>query len=468
MRRRDFIKGAVGFAAAAALYPSRVAADVVPDDGTFQLPLDQIKFDADIFAKNDAKTIMIFLSGGMSDVVGNTQHIKQIIDEDLSQTPYDKGAFEIDSSTPYTSSTQNHFWKEAGGDYLEKMLANADLNLFRTCYREGGSLAHGLSQKRYGHGNDQGYDSGIVATLMHALHRNGAIPEDAKLTNVAIDGGFHRFLEDNAAQEILPGYLRPISFNRAFDNPYNYKRDDLGQVNLGDYSVNEIFNSANYDARLNALMQKNNHYDALSDTFNYRKEISDFIEEVKNAELPVVYPNTIDGRKLETAMRILTNNPETRVVTMSGGHSGWDDHSDAITNHRLRAHELFAAIDAAIEHANSLQMDNINIVLFGDFGRNISLNSTYGWDHGNNQNVYWFGGRKFFNSLGIVGETELHVWLKKARLYNRPAQGSFQMQPFNIAATIYSLYGITNPEVLTGGYGVIDPKEKIGTSLLKG
>lgn len=457
----------MGLAAAAAILPSKLSADVVPDDGTVPLPLDEVNFDADIFARNDAKTIIVFLSGGMSDVVGNTQHIKQIRDEDLSYIPYGTGEFDIDSNTA-NSSTQNSFWREAGGEYLEKMLTNRDMNLFRTCYSKNASVAHGINQKRYAHGNDKGYESGIVATLMHVLYRNGAIPENAKLTNVSIDAGFYKLLQDNAAPQALPGYLKPISFNRAFDNPYNYKIDEYGRVDLGDYSSNEIFNAADYDARLNALMQKNNHYDALSDVFNFKKEISDFIEEVRTVELPVEYPNTTDGRKFETAMRILTNNPDTKVVTISGGHSGWDDHSDAIVNHKSRASELFAAIDAAMDHANSLQMDNINIVLFGDFGRNINLNSSYGWDHGNNQNVYWFGGRRFFNSLGIVGETELHVWLKEARLYNRPTADSFQFQPYSIAATIYRLYGITNPEVLTGGYGVIDPSEKIGTPLFKG
>ncbi len=468
MRRRDFIKGAMGFAATATVFPSRAAADVIPDDGSTPLPLDQVRFDPDIYARNDARTIMVFLGGGMSEVVANTQHIRQIMDEDLSFVPYEKGAFEIDSTTPYTTSTQNHFWKQAGGDFLEKMLSNGDMNLFRTCYRGHGSAGHGINQRRYAHGNDRGYESGIVATLMHVLYRNGAIPQNAKLPNVSIDGGFYKLLQDNGAPKALPGYLKPISFNRSFDNPYNYGRDDQGWVDLGDYSADRIFNEVGYDARLNALMQKNNHYDALSDVFNYRKEISDFIEEVKNAELPVEYPDTIDGRKFEVAMRILTNNPDTKVVTMSGGHSGWDDHSDAIMNHMSRAHELFAAIDAAIDHANSLQMDNLNIVLFGDFGRNMNINSAKGWDHGNNQNVFWFGGDRFFNNLGIVGETELQVWLKKARLYSRPTADSFKFPPYNIAATIYALYGITNPEILTGGYGVIDPEDKIGTPFLKG
>jgi len=83
--------------------------------------------------------------------------------------------------------------------------------------------------------------------------------------------------------------------------------------------------------------------------------------------------------------------------------------STAIRLHRPRAYELFEAIHTAMQHADALGRENINIVLFGDFGRNMNLNSSMGWDHGNNQVVYWFGGRTLFNRLGVVGETELHV-----------------------------------------------------------
>ena len=446
MKRREFLKSGLGVAVASAISPSLLWADIIPDDKRVPLPLDEVTFDANLFADNDAQTIIVFLSGGMSDVVGNMSHIPQIIRDDLSQRSYPEALL---------TATTNGFWKEAGGEFLEQLLASGHLNLFRTCYQHDPIQAHGINQKRYMHGNGVGYDSGIVATLMHVLHRNGVIPEGARLTNVAVDGGNVRLLQDFGTSTPLPGYLRPASFNRNFDNPYNYKRDERGQVDLGDYSANERFNGANFDTRLNALMQKHNHYDALSDVFNRRKEISDFIEQVRNLTLPVDYPDTIDGRKFETAMRILTNNPDTRVVSITAGHSGWDDHSDAIRLHQPRAYELFEAIHTAMQHADALGRENINIVLFGDFGRNMNLNSSMGWDHGNNQVVYWFGGRTLFNRLGVVGETELHVWMRKGRLYSRPAPGSYQFPPYSIASTIYSLYGITNPEVLTGGSPVI-------------
>ncbi len=461
MRRRDFLKGALGSVAATVLAPSVLRGDIIPDDGTKPLPsMADVEFDATKFAANDPQTIVVFLGGGMSDVVGNIQHIDQIRKEALSYSKYpDEGL------TP----TANGFWKEAGGDFLERMFARKELNVFRTCYQTDRIQAHGINQKRYMHGNDRGYDSGLVTTLLHVLEYYDAISEDAKFVNVAIDGGNERLLNDFAMPRPLRPFLRPVSFNRDFSNPYNYKIDERDLVDLGDYSANTIFNEAGFDGRLNALMLKNNHYDALSDVFNKRREISGFIEERRTAALPVAYPDTIDGRKFETAMRILSGNPDTKVVTINGGHSGWDDHSNALPLHRARAYELFEAIDAAMRHADAIGRDNLNIVLFGDFGRNMNLNSTGGWDHGNNQVVYWFGGKRFFNHFDKpMGETILDErYIASHRLYSRPAENAFQFRPYSIAATIYALYGIKNPEILTGGYGVIDPSSHGFSTFLK-
>ncbi|MCF6201156.1 MAG: DUF1501 domain-containing protein [Hydrogenimonas sp.] len=457
MKRREFLKNTIAMAAASTLFPGFSSGDVVPVDSSKPLPLDQVIFDYDTFAKNDAQTIIVFLSGGMSDVVGNVQHIEEIKSKDMSLKKYPANGI-----TP----TTNGFWKEAGGDFLEQMLSDGNLNVFRTCYNPGGSLAHGFSQKRNMNGNDAGYNSGIVTTLMHVLNQNGAISPTATLTNVAIDGGDYRLLEDGATSQMLPDFLRPASFNRGLENVYNYMMSPDG-VSVGDTSANQKLNSANFSEELTALSQRHNLYDALSNIFNRRNEMSNFLESIIAEKLPVEYPATVDGLKLEAAMRILVNNPDTKVVCTLGGYNGWDDHSNAIENHTKRAYQLFDAINSAMEHAKAVGKDNINIVLFSDFGRNLTLNSADGWDHGNNQVIYWFGGKKYFNQLGIVGNTYLYEMIKKYRLYSRPKDDSYQFRPYSIAATIYALYGITNPEVLTGGYGVIDPKDYTGSSFLK-
>ena len=88
---------------------------------------------------------------------------------------------------------------------------------------------------------------------------------------------------------------------------------------------------------------------------------------------------------------------------------------------------------------------------FGDFGRNVNLNSAYGWDHGNLQNLYVIGGKKYFTNQGIAGETVLDVTGKLNRLWLKPKDGTYTFEPLSIAATIYKLYGIENPNALTGG-----------------
>ncbi|BDY13584.1 DUF1501 domain-containing protein [Hydrogenimonas cancrithermarum] len=460
MRRRDFIKTTIAMAAATALLPSSAEADVVPVDASNPLPMDQVVFDKDIFDKNDAQTIIIFLSGGMSDVVGNVKHVlEDIIPNDMSLKKYpDK----------LISPTDNGFWKEAGGDYLEDMLVSGNLNVFRTCYNPTAALAHGINQKRYMNGNEAGFNSGIVTTLMHVLNRNNAVSKDAILTNVAINGSDYRLLEDGATPTMLPDFLRPASFNRNLQNVYNYAMTSDGLVSVGDTSATEKLNAANFSTELTALSQEHNLYDALSDIFNRRGEMSDFLDEIVNGDLPVQYPSTVDGTRVEAAMRILINNPSTKIVSMVGGYNGWDDHSNAIENHTKRASQLFEAIKVAIDHAGAVGKDSINIVVFGDFGRNLTLNSAGGWDHGNNQVLYWFGGKKFFNQLGIVGETYLDEHVKKYRLYSHPTDSSYQLRPYSIAATIYALYGVENPEVLTGGAGIIDPVDYTGKTFLRG
>lgn len=81
----------------------------------------------------------------------------------------------------------------------------------------------------------------------------------------------------------------------------------------------------------------------------------------------------------------------------------------------------------------------------------MNINPALGWDHGNNQNVYWFGGTRYLNHLGVVGETSLHQVGK--RLFSRPAKNSVQFEPFSVAATIYALYGFKQTQALCSGFG---------------
>ena len=49
----------------------------------------------------------------------------------------------------------------------------------------------------------------------------------------------------------------------------------------------------------------------------------------------------------------------------------------------------------------------------------------------------------------IVGTTERFGAPGQNRQYTRPMTGSYQAEPMSVASTVYSYFGIQNPEVLT-------------------
>jgi len=123
--------------------------------------------------------------------------------------------------------------------------------------------------------------------------------------------------------------------------------------------------------------------------------------------------------------------------------------------------QLFRGLKSAMAHIDLItdinRRDRINIMVMGDFGRGVNLNSANGWDHGNLQTTYVLGGRAYFHTPGVVGETVIEDLGSVNRLYLRPHQSSYWFEPLSIASSIYSIYGITNPEVLTDGMPVIAP-----------
>ncbi len=405
-----------------------------------QLPLGDVTLDKNIYNNNQAQTLLIYLVGGMSDFIGNMTHLEQIRREDLSEKPY--------PSTGFTM-TKNGFWQEGGGASLQNMLdGDYQATYFRTAFDRSLQRSHGRSQRRWMHGHPT-IESGMPITLMHVLHRYNLVDENTLMPYVRLMGGL-QFYDDRGASSMLPSHLRPVTVEVSSKS---------GETMKNPYKRNSIWEDASMEEAIESMsFEVNDFNDPITSALQRRKEISNFIEEVKSSTLPdgVEYPNTFTGRRLETAMRILIANPDTKVITTEPAYR-WDDHSNALTGHKEQGADFFACIEAAMKHIKAAGKDNINIVVFGDFGRNFSVNKADGWDHGNNQVVYWFGGERYLNNLGVVGETDLYVWLKKARLYSRPTSSSYQFEPYSIASTFYKLYGIKNPEVLTGGYKAIDP-----------
>jgi len=431
INRRTFLKGIGALGISAVLPYSVNAAD---------LNYDQINFDSSIYANNNAQTIIVYLYGGPSELGGNLTNLNEINAQ--SQNPYPLNDMEV---------TEHGCWTQAGGDIMESLLTNGDMNLFRTCYRTIDNLkAHGecTSQAQRGKNTDEG--AGIISNLTSILHHKGAItapgPNDdigKSISFVTMEGESIFFREDDLN---LPSYLKPVALEKNSNNPYQRK---WGYDN----HIMNTDNNTTLGKMFDSIAQNLNPEGKIKEAFDRRETLEKFMEEIDNINTPVSYPpNNTFADRLKFAMNLLVHNEHTKVVSMgSPGLGGWDDHSNAIEGYTNRMNELMEAINAAVSHMESENRSNINIVVFGEFGRNVNYNNSEGWDHGNNQNVYWIGGSDYMNNLGIVGETEIYGTGNNNRLYTRPTSSSPTFQVFSIAATIYKMYGITNPEILTEG-----------------
>ena len=186
-----------------------------------------------------------------------------------------------------------------------------------------------------------------------------------------------------------------------------------------------------------------------------------FNSENVNADLPIdpdtstqiQYPDSNFGRLLRAAVSLAVSNPDTVFLSLgSGGLGGWDDHSGALDDYPGRMQGLMQALQVATRHMTLTNATNIVINVFGDFGRNVNLNGSMGWDHGNNQNFYTLAGSGLpGRALGkLVGKTQRIGTPFQNRQFTSPAAGSYQCEPFAIASSIFKYFGVQNPEVLTG------------------
>jgi len=447
INRRGFLKGLGAMGISSVLPFSLQGAD---------LDYDSIDFNESTYANNNAQTIIIYLYGGPSELAGNMTNIAQI--SGISQNPYPIG------DDRYMKLTADSFWGNAGGYAMQRMLDSGDMNIFRTCYRTiDDSKSHGNCTSQAQRGKDTEGGAGIVANLASILYHKGAVTEPLgdddigkSIPFVTMEGESTFFTEDDLN---LNAFLKPVAFGSGTSNPY---RRGGSLTYYDEYILNQDTNLT-MGSHFDTLSTLYNPGGKIKESFERRALLEQFTDEINAIELPagVNYPeDNVFADRLKTAMNLVIHNEHTKVVSMgSPGLGGWDDHSNAISSYTQRMTDLMEAIEAAIAHMSAVQKSNINIVVFGEFGRNVNYNNSLGWDHGNNQNVYWFGGQDYMNHLGIVGETE--VTGSGSRIYNRPknfgsAGESYNFQVFSIAASIYKMYGIENPEILTEGNPVID------------
>ena len=401
--------------------------------------------------------IHVFLYGGPSELAGNLTNIAEI--NANSQNMYPSS---LDPDNTDNDITTNNLWGEAGGDIMETLLADKYMSLYRTINRiKDDSKAHGRSITQNLVANLDLTNPGFATTLAAILdmyNPMGKSIEEMVLPFVSLEGESTVF---NLGNLEVPQVMRPVSLDSNFKNPYERSKNWYVDGSDDDTNNNKLDRLAQ---SISARYRKK--YGKINEAFLKRAELREFIASRFNSDSvdaalppdpitgqPIQYPNSNFGNRLKSAVSLAIANPDTLFISLgSGGLGGWDDHSDALEDYPSRMNGLMAALEIACRHMFAAGKGNIVINVFGDFGRNVNLNNSMGWDHGNNQNLYTLGGWDIpGRKLGkLVGRTRRIGESKQNRQFTSPASGSYQCEPFAIASTIFKYFGVRNPQVLTG------------------
>lgn len=404
------------------------------------------------------KLINVFLYGGPSELAGNLTNIADI--SSSSQNPYPATLLPNVDGSLYT---RNGFWANAGGNAMETMLAAGDLSLYRTINRvREDNKAHGRSILQNLVGNLDIGSPGIARTLAAVLAAHGAFGgrdlNTLFLPFVSFEGQ-SRIYSEGDIPTVVPSALMPITLDpNLVGNPYQRADNSyLPQGSAEDESLEAL--------AVSVTQAYGDRYAAMSRSLANRIKLDEYIRTqfnstTVNAALPagVVYPDTPLGRTIKAAVSLALRNPDTLFISINGAGPSWDDHNRALINYPARMNDLMAALSTAMAHLRASNRNDIIINVYGDFGRNVNINDTLGWDHGNNQNFYTLGGRAISGrALGkLVGRTQRIGTNYANRQYTSPTSDSYQCEPFAIAASTFKYFGIQNPEVLTGGVAPID------------
>ena len=470
MKRRTFIKS-MGAVSTVGILPSLSTSNFFIRQAMASPQLNQVNFTAPSVLP---QVINVFLYGGPSELAGNLTNIVDI--NANSQNPYPNNLLRATTDNN-GRITANGFWSDAGGNEMEDMLAAGDLTVYRTINRlKNNTRAHRPSVFSSQMGNlDIDNSSGIGNTLAAVLfNKRGALDgsalfggrtvEQLVLPFVSFEGETVAFRRNYDVA--LPQALRDISLDDNFDNPYNRSNNP-------------------HDTALEALVAKivdpamRARYANAADGFDTRAQLDSLVGnfEVASSSLPFVgigdpdadangflqYPaNNRFTDRLRAATTLAIANPDSMYITVGGGLGGWDDHNSALERYIPRMRDLMRALRAAMKHirfsdisqGGARSTGNIIINVHGDFGRNVNLNNSQGWDHGNNQSFYTLGGHTVrpggATALGkVVGATERFGNSGQNRQFTRPTDGSYQTEPLSIASSVYSYFGVQNPEVLT-------------------
>ncbi len=411
--------------------------------------------------------------------------------------------------------TKNGFWRGtpnggnphldnngAGGRAMQFMVDNKHMSVYRTLFKElDGTRSHreSLLQSFKGSLDIEG-SPGVGTRIAAALFQHRTSFENftsladgtgiSDIVNdptmllpfVSFEGDTRAFQQDPDFQ--IPLLFRGLTMDQNFNNPYTRGN------NSNDAVLEALANNTRttaYDAR----------YAGAANSFDLREFLEGNIANITSANsspLPVidvsdpdavtdaaslgllpgnaiVYPNNRYTSRIRAAVTLALVNPSSMYITVGGGLGGWDDHNNGIDDYRNRMNDLFEVMKAAMLHikysaaaknagafktlnGTTRSTDNIVINMCGDFGRRVNLNGNQGWDHGNNQNLFTFGGAGVRQggaaALGkVVGQTVRVGSAGTNSQVTEPAPGSYKAEPMSVAATVYSYFGVQNPQVLT-------------------
>ncbi len=470
MNRRSFLKFAAMSGLAAMMPPlfqNRHAWAALPDTIQYQAPAAL------------PTIIHVFLYGGPSELAGNLSNIADI--NANSQNTYPSS---LDPGNGSNDITSNAFWGAAGGSIMETMLESGDLSIYRTVNRiKADTKDHGTSVTQNLVGGLDVFGPGIATTLAAILEQFnpfGKAIDELVMPFVSFEGESRVFNLGDLNPSLV---LRPMNLNENFANPYERTRywyldgdgEDTNDVALEAMARDVSTSNAPRHARVEESFLKRGELEAFIDANFNEETVEGSIPNDPGTGTPIVYPDNSFGDKLKAAVSLAVNNPDTVFISLgSGGLGGWDDHSGALDDYPSRMNGLFQALEAAAKHLRAAYEDqgitsagNVVINVFGDFGRNVNLNNSMGWDHGNNQNLYTVGGWGIpGRALGkLAGRTQRIGTPFQNRQFTSPATDSYQFEPFSIASTIFKYFGVQNPDVLTGEPAIDEsnnvPNEKV-------
>lgn len=450
------------------------------------------------------QVINIFLYGGASELAGNLTNIAEI--NVGSQNKYDSRlAFGPGILLPETDInglgqiTPNGFWKNAGGVDMEFMLGKNYMSVYRTVMkRKNPTRSHRESVLMSLKGSldidvSAGVGTRIAAVLFnHAVRFQGAtrLADGTLINNILSDLSlpFVSFVAETPAFASEPDFtipleLRSTTLSETFNDPFT-RNNDINAAALEAIVANTVtaadrsrFNGvddafvlrAKLATQFSGLKPVGRPTLTQDTSGNTLPTLTDSADAAVNGGSQLSYPDNDFTDRIRAAVTLAVENPGSLYITVGGGLGGWDDHNNGVDRYPGRMNDLMAVLRSAmlhIKYSNTLTPGNLsrtttrNIVVnvFGDFGRRVNLNNSEGWDHGNNQNLYTFGGAAVrpngAAALGkIVGVTKLVGAPGTNNQFTEPAPGSYEFEPMSVAASVYSYFGVQKPQLLT-----VDPE----------